>query len=100
MDENSIDTTSRRSFVKGAALLAAIAIVLALTGAKKALAQGKLTREAVKYQDSPKGGKDCDVCIQFIPPSTPKAEGSCKVVEGAISPHGYCVAFAPMPKLG
>jgi len=100
MNENPIDTTSRRSFVKGAALLVGIAIVPALTRAKQALAQGKLTKETVKYQDFPKGAKDCDNCIQFIPGDTLKADGSCKVVAGAVSPRGYCIAFAPTPKRG
>jgi hypothetical protein len=26
-----------------------------------------------------------------------KATGSCKMVAGAISPHGYCLAFTPKP---
>jgi hypothetical protein len=27
----------------------------------------------------------------------PLLAGSCKVVAGAISPHGYCLAFTPKP---
>jgi hypothetical protein len=38
--------------------------------------------------------------MQFIPGATPKANGTCKVVEGVISPHGYCIAFTPKPKQG
>ena len=98
MDENSGKTTSRRSILKGAAFLACVAIVPALSTGNKAFAEGKLAKEAVQYQDGPKGGKDCDDCIQFIAGKTPKAEGTCKVVEGAISPHGYCLAFTPKPK--
>ena len=45
MDEKSIATASRRAFVKGATLLAGVAVVLTLTGADKAFAQGKLTEE-------------------------------------------------------
>ena len=42
-------------------------------------------------------GKDCDDCIQFVPGPTSEAAGSCKVVAGSISPHGYCLAFTPKP---
>ncbi|HET8584564.1 MAG TPA: hypothetical protein VFM89_02395 [Casimicrobiaceae bacterium] len=41
----------------------------------------------MKYQDHPDGDKKCSECMQFVPP------GSCKVVEGTISPNGYCIAF-------
>ena len=68
--------------------------LLAATGAAWS---AKLTKEEVQYRDRPNGGKDCDDCIQFVSAPTPKATGSCKVVEGAISPHGYCLAFTPKP---
>ena len=41
----------------------------------------------MKYQDKPNGDQKCSTCMQFEPP------GSCKVVEGAISPNGYCIAW-------
>ena len=100
MDENSSKTMSRRLLVKGAALLAGVAIVPLLGIGRKAFADGKLTKESVKYQDKTKEGKDCDDCIQFIPGKAAKDTGTCKVVEGAISPHGYCLAFTPKPKHG
>jgi hypothetical protein len=40
-------------------------------------------------------GKDCDDCSQFVPGATPDAPGTCRIVEGAISPHGHCIAFTP-----
>ena len=101
MDDSSIAGKSRRSLLKkSAALLAGVAVVPLLTNARNVFAEGKLAKAAVKYQDKPNAGKDCDDCLQFIPGATPKANGKCKVVEGVISPHGYCMAFTPKPKSG
>ena len=44
----------------------------------------------MKYQDQPNNGQRCDACLQFVP----GANGTCKVVEGPISPGGWCIAFA------
>jgi hypothetical protein len=80
----------RRVFLCRASLVS----LLAATGAAWA---AKLTQAEVQYRGRPNGGKDCDDCIQFIPGTSAKATGSCKVVAGAISPHGYCLAFTPKP---
>ena len=102
MNENSIETQSRRLLIKGAVLLVAVAIVPSLAAADKAPADAKtkLPKTDVRYQDEPKAGKDCDDCIQFIPGKTSKVKGTCKIVEGDISPTGYCLAFTPKPKRG
>jgi hypothetical protein len=92
MDNNSNEGRSRRSALKGIAVIPLLAI------APRVLADAKLAKAAVKYQDKPSGGKDCDDCLHFIPGATAKAKGKCKVVEGVISPHGYCTAFTPKPK--
>jgi len=49
----------------------------------------KISQKAVGYQDHPEGEKRCDKCIQFQPPN------GCKMVDGSISPSGYCRLFAP-----
>lgn len=66
------------------------ATVLAVAGgfAMQARAQ-KIAQNMVQYQDSPKGDQKCVNCLQFEAPS------ACKVVEGTISPEGWCAAFAP-----
>ena len=94
-----IDAKSRRLLMKSAALLPVAAIVPLLAMARGAIA-AKLSKADVKYQDKPNAGKDCDDCIQFVPDVTRKAAGTCKVVEGAISTHGYCLAFTPKPNRG
>lgn len=73
---------SRRSLLKGG--LAAIAVTV--TGVARAQ---KMAPNLVLYQDTPKNGVQCDGCIHWLPP-----EG-CAVVEGKISPKGWCAAFAP-----
>jgi hypothetical protein len=85
--ENPMDrfaALSRRSIMQ-AALGAAAAIV-----PRPAAAEPTISKEAVAYQDQPQGDKECDKCVQFVPPS------SCKVVEGQISPHGSCRIFRPL----
>jgi High potential iron-sulfur protein len=47
----------------------------------------------MKYQEQPKDGQRCDACMQFVPGPKPGAKGACKVVDGPISPSGWCIAF-------
>lgn len=86
---------SRRCFVKSASLLAGTA-ALGLD-IRAAAAQQKLAQAAVKYQNTPNSNKECSNCMQFIPGKTADAMGSCKVVEGAINPKGYCIAWVAKP---
>lgn len=84
--------SSRRELLKtGAAALAGVCL------ARVALAQAKATKQAMQYQDHPKGDQQCDKCMQWIPGPNPGAKGSCKVVEGPIDPNGWCVAFVKKP---
>jgi hypothetical protein len=73
--------------------------VLAIAASNVArAADTKLAKATVQYVDDGKlPGKDCDDCIQFIPGKTAKDAGTCKIVEGAINPHGHCLAFSPKP---
>jgi hypothetical protein len=48
----------------------------------------KIKKTDAKYQDQPKGQQRCEICLQFQPPA------SCKIVQGPISPHGWCQFFA------
>jgi hypothetical protein len=52
---------------------------------------GKMAQTAAAYQDSPKGTQECSNCILF------QAPGSCQVVDGAISPSGWCKFWAKKP---
>ncbi len=46
----------------------------------------KVSKTIAHYQEQPKGDQKCATCANFIPESR-----TCKVVEGPISPEGWCV---------
>ena len=50
---------------------------------------GKLSKTQAQYQDQPKGEQKCGNCMHFIAGSN-----TCKVVEGKISPNGWCMLWA------
>ncbi len=72
---------SRRTVLLGAAA-AAPALAL-MTSA----AEAKMAQAAVKYQPDPKDGHQCDGCNFFVAPN------SCKMVDGDISPTGWCALW-------
>lgn len=92
MDDHRNRPLTRRAVLKGAALLAATVVV---ASGIEARAQAKASKATMQYRDTPNGQQECDNCIQYIPGKTPKAMGACKVVEGEISPKGWCIAYAP-----
>jgi hypothetical protein len=47
----------------------------------------KISQAAADYQPTPKGMFSCGVCTFFIKPK------SCKVVDGEVSPTGWCKLF-------
>jgi len=76
-----------------------LAVVPVLPLAGRALAaDGKARKADMQYQDKPKDGQDCDDCIHFVPGKSAKAMGQCQIVEGPISPNGWCIEFQPKKK--
>jgi hypothetical protein len=98
MDEIQHSERSRRTAIKSSlGVLAGIAIV-SFTVTKTSAAEQKLAKSVVQYEDVGKQkDADCDDCAQFIPGKSAIAMGSCKIVEGEISPHGHCIAFTAKP---
>jgi hypothetical protein len=82
---------SRRILLKNTALFAGLTAMPWTL--RPAAAQAKATKSAMQYQDQPKNGQECDTCMQFVPGSKAGAKGTCKVVEGDISPKGWCAAY-------
>ena len=82
---------SRRIMLKNAAVVAGL--LAAPWAARPAAAQQKATKQSLQYQEQPKDGQKCADCLQFIAGAKPNASGTCKVVEGPISPNGWCAAF-------
>jgi High potential iron-sulfur protein len=75
----------RRRLIRTA--LTGAAVGLALGVIAKAETRVKMSRAEAAYQDSPKDIQMCATCTLFEPPR------SCRVVEGTVSPNGWCNAF-------
>ena len=67
--------------------LAAAAAAVAGWAAPSNAAAQKVSQAEALYQDRPKGGLSCAACTLFRPPA------ACAVVEGRISPYGWCRFF-------
>ena len=77
---------SRRDFlfvsgVAGGAIFGAALVV------SPAAASNKMSPKAMQYRPSPNGNQRCDNCANF------QAPGACKLVDGAISPVGWCILY-------
>ena len=94
-----VDGMPRRDALRGGfGAVAAVAMVW-LTPRSVFAAYDKVSKAAVQYTDTGNvAGKDCDDCSQFLPGKSVKDLGTCKIVDGDISPHGHCLAFTPKPK--
>lgn len=57
--------------------------------ADSAAPAAKVSQASVQYQTQPKGEQKCSTCTHFIAESN-----TCKLVEGQISPEGWCVLWA------
>jgi hypothetical protein len=63
-----------------------------------AAAQKKAPKKNVKYQDKPNGKEKCADCMHFIKAKDGKGMGECKIIEGPISPNGWCAEWEVPPK--
>ena len=81
---------NRRTFLGSVVVLP----LLAGMAPAAALADGsKASKDSMHYQTSPNGSMQCSGCKFFIPGQDAKSDGTCKIVDGAISPNGYCMAY-------
>ncbi len=77
--------TTRRSFFQYMAILGLVTF-----SATPLFAKG--TKEKYLYQESPKDGNKCSMCMHFIAETN-----KCKLVKGSISPDGWCASFFKKP---
>jgi hypothetical protein len=82
---NDCQRISRRIVLTGTAV--ALGVAAAAEVVSQATAQEKISQPDAKYQGTPKGDQRCDGCMLFQPPN------ACKVVQGEISPSGWCQLF-------
>lgn len=75
---------SRRQWLAGAAMVGVGAVCMRST---RVAAQQKQSQADAKYQDKPQGQDKCDGCSLFQAPE------ACQVVEGKISPNGWCQLY-------
>ena len=87
MTTHADQKTTRRTVLRAGLGLGGVAAAAAV--ASQAQAQTKIAPALVQYQDTPKDGKRCDACIQWVAPN------GCKLVDGPIKPEGWCALFAP-----
>lgn len=80
---NDANRVSRRSVLRGGLAAAGAAPVLLMGRA----AYAKVPKRSASYRETPDGGNSCSICGNFLAPS------SCKLVEGAINPDGWCGLF-------
>lgn len=85
-DSTPCGALARRDFLYVAALGGGAMLGGSLV-APPALAANKLPPKAVNYQPTPRGIQRCDNCVNFQPAA------SCRLVEGAISPSGWCTLY-------
>ena len=79
----------RTQFTRRRLLAAALGLAAlpARADAQPAASPDKISQAAAAYQPTPKGMFSCAVCTFFIKPK------SCKVVDGEVSPTGWCKLF-------
>ncbi len=80
------EALSRRTLLSSAAF-AASAAAIGLMPFRARAQQQKVAQSAAQYQASPKNGQQCSTCSHFQAPS------SCQVVDGSISPDGWCALY-------
>jgi hypothetical protein len=76
---------SRRRAMK---IAGTIGLAAAGTGLAGLACAEQVTQKVAKYRAAPNGIQRCEICLQFRPPNR------CNLVEGEISPKGWCQYFA------
>ena len=101
---------SRRRLFREMAVFSAAAAILPILASTAA--EAKASKAAVHYRDSPKGMQMCHMCKYYIAGGGRRGgmggmcmdggsmmgmmgAGACQVVEGRISPMGWCDLYVP-----
>jgi len=91
-EKSNRDATSvrRRDFLRLAAVGGGALVAAGLSGSPaSAEPKKKFTQQQAHYQPVPKSGQRCQNCALWQSPN------SCQVVEGQVSPAGWCILYQP-----
>jgi hypothetical protein len=83
------EPVSRRDFLSVAAIGGGTLLAVGLADPAPAAPPKKFTQEKAHYQPVPKSGQRCQTCSLWQPPT------ACQVVEGQVSPAGWCILYQP-----
>lgn len=97
MDPKTNGTNRRTVLVRGLELAGILLVTLAFGVSKSATA--KAAKSDLQYQDHRRDGKGCADCKYFASSVGSSDAGSCELVDGAISPDGWCAAYSPRVKV-
>ena len=85
-----MNITRRHAIRMGATVTIGSAVFGKALAKEQRLAAGPMvTQESAGYQAQPKGDQRCSLCTHFSAPA------SCQIVQGTISPDGWCKLFRP-----
>jgi hypothetical protein len=93
MGERENAGMTRQQWLRGGMRLAGAITVIALTGAAGSATAAKVAKSDFSYQPKPKDGKRCANCRLYL--VEPDGKTGCAVVEGEVSPDGWCMAYSP-----
>ena len=85
-DQPNAKPVSRRDFLNIAAIGGGTLIAAGMSRPARA-APKKFTQQQAKYQSVPKNGQRCQNCSLWQSPN------ACQVVEGTVSPAGWCMLY-------
>lgn len=75
-----------RRFILFGAIWPAVAAGFAAATGRSAVAAPMIPKKLAEYRDRPDAGHDCAACCMFVPGHPAR----CTMIEGIISPQGWC----------
>jgi high potential iron-sulfur protein len=86
MADSNFKPVRRRFLAASAALCGALS---GAAGAAQPAPLKKYSKERVGYRDEPYQGRTCAKCVLYA------GNGECAIVEGQVSPDGWCLQWMP-----
>jgi hypothetical protein len=90
---DTVRFTRKTLFTIAAALGAAMTLPATKAEAGRNGQSGTIPKQEAEYRDTPRHREMCDECRFWIMGPTAQSDGTCQIVAGPISPHGWCRFF-------